>query len=156
MRRASQRPHVQGRVRLTTREMALPRTDSTEGLVVADVMHDEVGALPADATVADARAWFAPSASRRLAIVADGDRYVGVITPADLVTDVPADRPLAAVARTGESVAPDAPAATGLEVVLASATQRVAVVDGDGRLHGVLAITADGRHFACREPARPG
>ncbi|HEX4344674.1 MAG TPA: CBS domain-containing protein [Solirubrobacteraceae bacterium] len=136
--------------------MALPRTDDTDGLVVADVMHDEVGALSADATVAEARLWFAPSVSRRLAIVADGDRYVGVVTPADLVTDLPADRPLASVARAGDSVAPDVPAATGLEIVLASATRRVPVVDGDGRLHGVLAITADGQHFACRDRARPG
>jgi hypothetical protein len=59
--------------------MALPRTDATEGLVAADVMHDEAG-----------------------------------------------------VARVGDSVAPDAPAATGLEVVLASATRRVPVVDADG------------------------
>jgi CBS-domain-containing membrane protein len=136
--------------------MALPRTDETEGLVVADVMHDEVGALPADATVAHAREWFAPSVSRHLAIVADGDRYVGVLTPADITTEVSADRPLGAVARAGESVAPDAPAAAGLEVVLASATRRVPVVDAHGRLHGVLAITADGRHFACRDRARPG
>jgi CBS-domain-containing membrane protein len=136
--------------------MALPRTDETEGLVVADVMHDEVGALPAAATVAHAREWFAPSVSRRLAIVADGDRYVGVLTPADVTTEVSADRPLAVVARAGDSVAPDAPAATGLAVVLASAARRVPVVDADGRLHGVLAITADGKHFACRDRARPG
>ena len=135
--------------------MALPRTDETEGLVVADVMHDEVGALPADATVAHARAWFAPSVSRRLAIVADGDRYVGVVTPADVATDVPAESPLAAVAHAGQNVAPDAPAAAGLEAVLASAARRVPVVDGDGRLHGVLAITTDGRHFACRDPTQP-
>jgi len=93
---------------------------------------------------------------RRLAIVADGDRYVGIVTPADVEMVVPADRLLAAVARAGDSIAPDAPAATGLAVVLASATRRVPVVDGAGRLRGVLAITADGRHFACRDPARPG
>jgi CBS-domain-containing membrane protein len=136
--------------------MALPRTDETEGLLVADVMHDEVGAMAADTTVAQARAWFASSVSRRLAIVADDDRYVGIVTPADVGMDVPADRLLAAVARAADSIAPDAPAATGLAVVLASAARRVPVVDGAGRLHGVLAITADGRHFACRDSARPG
>jgi CBS-domain-containing membrane protein len=136
-------------------EMALPRTDNTDGLVVADVMHDEIGALPADATVAEARLWFAPSVSRRLAVVADGDRYVGVVTPADLMADVPADRPLTSVARAVDGVAPDVPAAIGLEIVLASATRRVPVVDGDGRLHGVLAITGDGQHFACRDRERP-
>ena len=78
------------------------------------------------------------------------------MTPADVGDEVPAERSLAAVVRAGTSVAPDAPAATGLEVVLASATRRVPVVDADGRLHGVLAITADGRHFACRDPARLG
>ena len=117
-------------------------------------MHDEVGALAADATVAYARAWFAPSVSRRLAIVADGDRYVGVLTPADVAADVPAERPLAAVARAGDVVAPDAPAAAGLEAVLASPARRVPVVDGDGRLRGVLAITVDGSHVACRDPAQ--
>ena len=42
----------------------------------------------------------------------------------------------------------------GRDVVLQSATRRVPVVDGDGRLVGVLAMTKDLQHFSCRAPVR--
>lgn len=47
--------------------MTSPRTDATDGLTVADVMHDEFATMPATATIGEARAWFAASPSRRLA-----------------------------------------------------------------------------------------
>ena len=57
------------------------------------------------------------------------------------------------VARTGQTVAPDAAAEVGLDLVLASDSRRIPVVDGDGVLHGVLAVTSDLRYFACRDRA---
>jgi CBS domain-containing protein len=133
--------------------MALPRTDATDGLTVADVMHHEFAAIPATTTVAEARAWFAASASRRLALVADQGRYVGSLTPSDVAVPVATQRPVVEVARTGPTVAPDAAAEVGLDLVLASDSRRIPVVDGDGVLHGVLAVTSDLRYFACRDRA---
>lgn len=133
--------------------MALPRTDATDGLTVADVMHDEFAAMPATATVGEARAWFAGSASRRLALVADAGRYAGMLTASDVAAPVAPERTVATVAHAGQTVTPDAPAATGLDLVLASDARRVPVVDRDGMLRGVLAVTTDMRHFACRDRA---
>ena len=47
------------------------------------------------------------------------------------------------------------PAAEGHDLVLASEGRRLPVVDGKGRLHGVLAVTSDLQFFACR-PAPAG
>lgn len=135
--------------------MARPSTDDTDGLTVADVMHDEFGTMAATVTVGEARAWFAASRSRRLALVADGSRYVGSLTPADVAGELAADSAVGELARPGRTVAPDAPAAVGLSLVLAAEAKRVPVVDADGRLHGVLAVTSDLRHFACRDRASP-
>lgn len=132
--------------------MAKPRTDATDGLTVADVMHDEFGTMAAMTTIAEAREWFAVSVSRRLALVADGGRYVGSLRPADVASDdVAPDQPVSTVARADTTVAPDAPAAAGLELVLASDSKRVPVVDDGGMLHGVLAVTSDLQYFACRD-----
>jgi CBS domain-containing protein len=54
-----------------------------------------------------------------------------------------AARPAAEVAQDGPTVAPDAPASTGRDLALASDSRRVPVVDADGRLLGVVAITGD-------------
>ena len=131
------------------------RADAVDGLTVADVMHDEFTTLPAAATVAEVRAWFAVSESRRLALLADGRRYAGALTPADLADEAIADAaPALEHADAGPTLAPGTPAAAGRDVVLQSATRRVPVVDGDGRLVGVLAMTKDLQHFSCRAPVR--
>ena len=123
------------------------RIDQADGLTVGDITHIRFSALPADATVADVREWFAQSASRRLAFVADGDRYLGSLTPADVAGDVDGGRPAADVARDGPTVAPSAPATTGRDLALQSDARRVPVVDGDGRLLGVVAVTGDLQSF---------
>lgn len=128
-----------------------PSTDATDGLTVADVMHDEYATLPATATVGEARAWFEAGASRRLALVADGARYLGSLTPDDVAGDVDPGVPVARVVRHGRTLAPGASAASGRDAVLEADARRVPVVDDAGRLVGVLAITTDARHFACRE-----
>ena len=120
-------------------------------MTVADVMHGGFPTMPPSATIGEARAWFAASSSRRLAIVARRRRYVGSLTPADIPGDAAPDLPVGRVARAGPVVAPDAPAETGLRIVLAGDARRVPVVDGDGRVCGILAVTSDKRHFACRD-----
>ena len=122
-------------------------------MTVADVMHGGFPTMPPSATIGEARAWFAASSSRRLAIVARRRRYLGSLTPADIPDDADPELPVGGVARVGAVVAPDAPAEVGLRLVLAADTRRVPVVDAAGRVCGVLAVTSDKRHFACRDPS---
>lgn len=123
------------------------RIDEADGLTVGDITHLRFSALPASATVGDVRAWFQESASRRLAFVADGERYLGSLTPADVAADVDAGRPAVEVAQDGPTVAPDAPATTGRDLALLSDARRVPVVDAGGRLLGVVAVTGDLQSF---------
>jgi CBS domain-containing protein len=131
--------------------MTRPRTDELDGMTVADVMHGGFPTMPPSATIGEAREWFAASPSRRLAVVARRRRYVGSLTPADVSGDADPELPVGLVAHSGPVVAPDAPAALGLSVVLADEARRVPVVDADGRVCGILAVTSDKRHFACRD-----
>jgi CBS domain-containing protein len=122
------------------------KIDEADGLTVADITHIRFTALPATATVADVRDWFAQSASRRLAFVADGERYLGSLTPAD-VAGGDGDRPAVEVAQDGPTVSPQAPATTGRDLALLTESRRVPVVDDDGRLLGVVAVTGDLQSF---------
>ena len=133
----------------------LPRVDDVDGLTVADVMHADVTSLPATATLGELRAWFSASASRRLAVLTDAGRYAGALTPADADTGAAGDAPALGVARDRPTIAPGAPAADGRDLALASDARRIPVVGADGRFHGVLAVTSDLRHFACRPPSAP-
>ncbi|MEA2149839.1 MAG: hypothetical protein QOD69_1669, partial [Solirubrobacteraceae bacterium] len=72
--------------------MAKIRIDAADGLEVRDVLHARFSALPATATIADVRDYFAASTSRRLAFVADGDVYVGSLTPAHVAEGDPGRR----------------------------------------------------------------
>ncbi|HUR86607.1 MAG TPA: CBS domain-containing protein [Solirubrobacteraceae bacterium] len=127
----------------------MPRTriDAADGLTVQAVMHDRLTTLPATATIGDVREYFAQSTSRRLAFVVDDERrYVGCLTPAHLDGGDPF-RPAAEVADPGPTVAPDAPATTGRDLALLTDARRIAVVDGDGLLVGVVAVTGDLQSF---------
>jgi len=127
----------------------VPRTriDQADGLTVAAITHVKFTALPATATVGDVRDWFAASASRRLAFVADGERYAGSLTPDDVADGVDAALPAVEVAQDGPIVSPEAPATTGRDLALLTDARRVPVVDGDGRLLGVVAVTGDLQFF---------
>jgi Mg/Co/Ni transporter MgtE len=112
-------------------------------LTVSEVTHRRFSTLPATATVGDVREWFAESSHRRMAFLTDGGRYVGSLTRADLTGPANADRPASEVAHDGPTVAPDAPATIAHQLALASDALRVPVVDHDGTLLGVLAVTTD-------------
>jgi Mg/Co/Ni transporter MgtE len=127
--------------------MAPTRLDEAAGLTVADVTHSRFSALPATATVAEVRDWFAASESRRLALLVDEDRYVGSLVPEDLAAAGDPARPAAELARRGATVSPEEPAKRGEELALGSGTLRAPVVDADGRLLGVVAVTADLQGF---------
>ena len=127
--------------------MARTRLDEAAGLTVADVTHSRFSAFPADATVGAVRAWFAESDSHRLALLADDQRYVGCLVPEDLAGGADRNEPAADRARRGPTVSPHAPAKEGEELALSSGTLRAVVVDSDGTLLGVVAVTADLQGF---------
>jgi CBS domain-containing protein len=123
----------------------MPRTrvDEAADLTVADVIHARFTALPASATVGEVRDWFAASSSRRMAILADDGRYAGSLTPEDVTGPVDRASPAVEVAKSGPTIAPEAPARAGEELALLTDTRRVPVVDGDGRLLGIVSVTGD-------------
>jgi Mg/Co/Ni transporter MgtE len=123
------------------------RTDAADGLTVQAVMHAQLSSLPASATIADVRDYFAASTSRRLAFVVDDDgRFVGSLTPKHVADGDPA-RPASEVADTGPTVTPEESAVTGRDVALQTDSRRVPVVDDGGRLVGVVAVTGDLQSF---------
>ena len=126
--------------------MTPTRLDEADGLTVADVTHSQFKALPVTATVGEVRAWFESSTSRRMALLADDDRYAGSVLRADLDDADPAS-PALELARRGPTVAPEDPASRGEELALATDARRVPVVDGDGRLVGIVAVTPDLQGF---------
>ncbi len=123
------------------------RIDEADGLTVADITHAKFTALPATATVADVRDWFAASTSRRQAFVADDGRYVGSLTPQDLDAAADPQRPAVEVAQDGPTVSPAASASEGRDLALLTDSRRVPVVDDDGILLGVVAVTGDMQSF---------
>jgi CBS domain-containing protein len=126
--------------------MARTRLDEAAGLTVADVTHSRFTALPGSATVGEVREWFASGDGHRMALLADDGRYVGSLVPDDLA-GADAAGAAAELARRGPTVAPDEPASRGEELALRDGNRRVPVVDADGRLLGIVAITTDLQGF---------
>ena len=127
--------------------MARTPLDTTAHLACADVLHSRFEALPGTAIVDDVRTWFATSSHRKMAFLADGDRYLGSLTREDVAEPLEASRTAAEVARSGPTITPEAPARDGYELAVAGGALRVAVVDGEGRLLGVVAVTEDRAGF---------
>lgn len=135
--------------------MAKIRIDAADGLTVQDILHDRFSALPATATVGDVRDYFAASTSRRLAFIADDGIYVGSLTQQHVAEGDPG-RPASEVADHGPTIGPDASAATGRDIALQTDSRRVPVVDDDGRLLGVVAVTGDLQSFCGTSDAAAG
>jgi CBS domain-containing protein len=110
------------------------------GLSARDVMHAQTSALDPGTTVAQARAYFAASTSRRLAIVAQDGRYVGALTPADLDAAGDPHRPALDGVPPRPTIGPDDSAARARDLAAASDTRRVPVVDADGRYLGIVSL----------------
>jgi CBS domain-containing protein len=123
--------------------MARIRLDEAAGLTVADVTHSDFKALPASATVGEVQEWFASSDSRRLALLADEGRYAGSLLPEDVAGSADPARPAVELARHEPTAAPGDPASRGEELALSTGTRRVPVVDHDGQLLGIVAVTTD-------------
>ena len=127
--------------------LAMIELREAEGLTVADVMHRHISTLSTSVTVGEVREYFAASASRRVALLADGERYVGSIPATDLPADIDPAGPAAVHAVPGPTVSPQAPAVLARELALAHPTRRVPVVDDSGALAGIIAISKDRSRF---------
>jgi CBS-domain-containing membrane protein len=112
-------------------------------MACADVLHSRFEALPGTATIDDVRRWFAASSHRKMAFLANDERYVGSLTREDVAEPVASALRAAELARPGPTVAPEAPARSGHELAISAGALRVPCVDGDGRLLGVVAVTDD-------------
>jgi CBS domain-containing protein len=136
--------------------MARTRIDEAAGLTVADVIHAQFTALPANATIGEVRDWFAASDSRRMAFLAADERYAGSVSREHVAGDLDPAAPAADVAQQGPTVLPDDPATHGGQVALQSTARRAPVVDRDGRLLGVLSVTKDLQAFCGTDDASTG
>jgi CBS domain-containing protein len=127
--------------------MARMGLEEATGLTVADVVHKRFSALPADATVAQVRDWFAESSHRKIAVLAADGRFAGSLFREDLDGELDPLRAAADLASPGPTVTPDAPAHAAHEVALGAPVLRVPVVDRDGTLIGVVGVTDDRAAF---------
>jgi CBS domain-containing protein len=115
--------------------------DDVHGATAADLTHRRITTLPASATVAELRAYFAESTSHKLALLVDGERYVGSLE-ASALDGAPDSAAAGSFASLGETVAPDMPADDARDRAMAMGSSRLPVVDGDGRLVGIIAINS--------------
>jgi CBS domain-containing protein len=118
-----------------------------DGRSAADIMHAQTSALGGETTVAEARAYFAASSSRRLAVLADDGLYRGALTPADLPDDADPGRRAVEVAGPRATVGPDAPATLARDLLLASEARRIPVVDAGGRFLGIVSLSSSREWF---------
>lgn len=128
------------------------RAQSPHPVTVADVMVRDPKTLSAAATVQDA-VMALQDDHVHLVLVIDADRLVGTMGR----TDVP-DRPVAVGARAidfatlvGRTVRPDAAARDAMAHMRITSIRRLAVVDGDDRLLGLLCLKRTGRGFCSND-----
>jgi len=108
------------------------------GEAVADVMLRGPRTLAPNATVADARAAF-ENPRERLLLVADGDLFLGAVTPERLGEGLGGDVPLGGLAnREAATIGPGAPVTAALEMLDAADADRLPVVEEDGTLVGLV------------------
>jgi CBS domain-containing protein len=115
--------------------------EDIEGATAADLMHRRITTLPASATVGELRAYFAESTSHKLALLVEGERYVGSLQ-VEALDGAPDSEPAGGYASRGETVPPDVPADLARERAMAMSSSRLPVVDAEGRLVGIIAINS--------------
>jgi CBS domain-containing protein len=104
-----------------------------------------------DATVGELRAFFLDD-HVHMALLVDGRRLVGAVERADLGRDLPDDLPARfAGSLQGRVVSPDTPARSALAVMRAAGRRRLAAVDREGNLLGLLCLKALGNGFCSDE-----
>jgi CBS domain-containing protein len=122
--------------------------------VVREAMVSHPGQLPADAP-ARAAGELLDRPEVRAVYVTDDERLVGVVTRKTLVREVvaagrdPGSTPLGEIAeRPDYTIGPDVPLEEAFRFLEQQDAERVPVVDGDGRLIGVLSRSVLRRRLA--------
>ncbi|MCL2417659.1 MAG: hypothetical protein FWD04_00065 [Conexibacteraceae bacterium] len=121
--------------------------DQVEGLVASQLTHRHMSGLPATGTVGDIRDFFSKSDSRRLAVLVDGDRYVGSIGRDQLPDDADPEAPATGLAKAGPVADPQMAAAAARDLALSEPSWRLPVVGADGVFRGVIAVDPDKGEF---------
>jgi CBS domain-containing protein len=119
----------------------MTQLSAVDGLSAADVMNEHVSTVPSSTTVGELRAYFAVSTSRRLAVLVDGERYMGAIPASGVPDAADAASPALDYATLEPTIDPSAPAEVARDLALRQPTLRLPVVD-EGRLVGIVAINA--------------
>jgi CBS domain-containing protein len=110
---------------------------------VADAMVSSPKTWPAGTTVAEARAAFADDHVHMLLLVNDGV-LLGTLVRDDLVGHVPPAAPALPMATLRDrTTRPDQPIEEVRQQLIATGHRRLAVVDGAGRLLGLLCLKRD-------------
>ncbi len=124
---------------------------------VQDAMLRRPRTTPAEATVAELRRFFADDHVHAALLVEDGERLVAVLERDDLAGAAWWTRARDVGALAGRIVRPDADLAT-VRASMHAGRRRLAVVDADGRLLGLLCLKRHGRGFCsdAEVAARPG
>jgi CBS domain-containing protein len=122
--------------------------------VVREAMVSHPGQLPADAP-AQAAGELLDRPEVRAVYVTDDERLVGVVTRKTLVREVvaagrdPGSTPLGEIAeRPDHTIGPDVPLEEAFRFLEQQDAERIPVVDGDGRLIGVLSRSVLQRRLA--------
>jgi CBS domain-containing protein len=111
-----------------------------DGLKAVDLA-TRASTLPAGATLSELRAYFAASASRRLAVIVDGDRYVGSVAREHVSDGVEATA--GDIAQREPVIEASRPAREARDVALESPSARLPVIDEHGTLVGIVAVNHD-------------
>lgn len=127
--------------------------EEAAGRLVRDVMVSRPKTLPAGATVAELRAQFA-NPKVQTALLADGGRFAGAISPDELPGDAPDDGAARDYARTDvPTLAPDATMADALDLMDRRGDHRLVVLGDDGAtLMGLLCLDRTGTSFCTFVP----
>jgi CBS domain-containing protein len=117
-----------------TRDDAAPQ-------LVRDVMLTRPKTLSGRATAAEARAFF-DNPKVVSALVADGDRFVGLLERSDLPSLLAGSTPIRTFARREiATITPDLPVTDAMEILDARGLSRLVVLDADGQtLVGLLCL----------------
>ncbi|MDR7254486.1 CBS domain-containing protein [Nocardioides sp. BE266] len=120
--------------------------DPPEVGVAGDVMVTHPKSLPADASIDDVRAALADDHVHMI-LLTHGDKLCGTLTRSD-ATDVPGDhRALVYSVLSGRTVSPDAPVAAVRAFLVQAEQRRLAVVDAELTLLGLVCLKRSGSGF---------
>ena len=121
---------------------AHPRT------VAADLMVRHPKALHARSTLSDASAFFADDHVHMALVVGAGGRLLTTVERADLPDGTAASTPLTSIGRLeGRTVPLDLPMVEVMDILQRAGGRRLAVIDRQGRLHGLLCLKRRGTGF---------